>query len=73
MGKGDSPRPVDKKKYDANYERIFGEQYYNQWKDAPGCEPETGPSDRSSDEVNEVPRGQDSSDDHESVEGEETL
>ena len=22
-GKGDSPRPVDKAKYDANYERIF--------------------------------------------------
>lgn len=23
-GKGDSYRPVDKKKYDANYEKIFG-------------------------------------------------
>lgn len=23
-GKGDSPRPVDKKKYDREYERIFG-------------------------------------------------
>jgi hypothetical protein len=22
-GKGDRPRPVDKKKYDINYERIF--------------------------------------------------
>ena len=22
-GKGDKPRPVDKKKYDKNYERIF--------------------------------------------------
>ena len=22
-GKGDKPRPVDKKKYDENYERIF--------------------------------------------------
>lgn len=22
-GKGDRPRPVDKKKYDVNYERIF--------------------------------------------------
>jgi len=25
-GKGDSPRRVDKKKYDANYERIFGKK-----------------------------------------------
>ncbi len=24
MGKGDRPRPVDKKKYDENYKRIFG-------------------------------------------------
>ena len=23
-GKGDKPRPVDKKEYDANFERIFG-------------------------------------------------
>jgi len=22
-GKGDKPRPIDKKKYDINYERIF--------------------------------------------------
>jgi hypothetical protein len=25
-GKGDSPRPVDKVKYDQNYERIFGKK-----------------------------------------------
>lgn len=25
-GKGDSPRPVDKKKYDRQYERIFGKK-----------------------------------------------
>ena len=25
-GKGDKYRPVDKKKYDANYERIFGKK-----------------------------------------------
>lgn len=25
-GKGDSPRPMDKKKYDENYERIFKEK-----------------------------------------------
>ncbi len=25
-GKGDTPRPVDKKKYDENYDRIFGKK-----------------------------------------------
>lgn len=25
-GKGDSPRPVNKTKYDQNYERIFGKK-----------------------------------------------
>ncbi len=25
-GKGDRPRPVDKKRYDENYERIFGKE-----------------------------------------------
>jgi hypothetical protein len=25
-GKGDKPRPVDKKRYDANYDRIFGKK-----------------------------------------------
>lgn len=29
MGKGDRPRPVDKKKYDRNYERIFGKKKKN--------------------------------------------
>ncbi|KKN68065.1 hypothetical protein LCGC14_0455190 [marine sediment metagenome] len=24
MGKGDRPRPVDKEKYDANFEQVFG-------------------------------------------------
>lgn len=28
-GKGDKPRPVDKKKYDYNYERIFRKK--NKW------------------------------------------
>jgi len=26
MGKGDKPRPVDKAKFDRNYDRIFGKQ-----------------------------------------------
>ena len=28
-GKGSKPRPVDKKKYDRNYERIFGKKKKN--------------------------------------------
>lgn len=26
MGKGSQPRPVDKKKFDENYDRIFGKK-----------------------------------------------
>lgn len=29
MGKGSRYRPVDKKKYDANYERIFRKRIHN--------------------------------------------
>ena len=29
MSKGSKPRPVDKKKYDRNYERIFGKKKKN--------------------------------------------
>ena len=29
-GKGDKPRPVDKRKYDNNYKKIFGEKDYGQ-------------------------------------------
>lgn len=28
-GKGDKPRPLDKKRYDENYERIFGKKKLN--------------------------------------------
>jgi len=30
-GKGDTYRPVDKKKYDATFVRIFGEKMLNLW------------------------------------------
>ena len=30
-GKGDSPRPVDKKKYDRNFVAVFGEKLLNLW------------------------------------------
>ena len=30
-GKGDSLRPVDKKKYDKTYKRIYGERKLNVW------------------------------------------
>lgn len=35
MGKGDTPRPVNKKVYDAEYERIFGKRKFKTWDDAP--------------------------------------
>lgn len=73
MGKGDTPRPVDKKKYDANYRRVFGDKPLNVWRDAPGREPEAGQSDRQSDGVPEVPGGQVDSDNQEPVEGKEAL
>jgi hypothetical protein len=30
-GKGDRPRPVNKEKYDKNYERVFGTKLLNIW------------------------------------------
>jgi len=36
MGKGSKYRPVDKKKYDVNYERIFGVKELKLWR--PECE-----------------------------------
>jgi hypothetical protein len=73
MGKGDTPRPVDKEKYDANYKRVFGEKPLNVWKDAPGCEPETGQGDRQPDVVPEESGGQVDQDNSEALEGEETV
>ena len=32
MSKGDHVRPMDKKKYDLNYDRVFGEKPLNVWK-----------------------------------------
>ena len=31
-GKGDKPRPVDKKKYDENFDRIFSKKSYKKQK-----------------------------------------
>ena len=69
MGKGDTPRPVDKEKYDDNYKRVFGEKPLNVWEDAPGREPEAGQGDRPPDGVSEEAGGQVGSDNHEAVEG----
>lgn len=44
MGKGDTPRPVNKKRYDTNYDRVFGKRTIKTWTEAPnfaegdGCE-----------------------------------
>jgi hypothetical protein len=42
MGKGDNPRPVDKSRYDNNFEAIFGEKKLNVWEDADDERHETG-------------------------------
>lgn len=31
MGKGDNYRPVDKEKFDANFERVFGKRQIKTW------------------------------------------
>ncbi len=31
MGKGDTPRQVNKEKYDANFERVFGKREIKTW------------------------------------------
>jgi hypothetical protein len=70
MGKGDTPRPVDKEKYDDNYRRVFGDKPLNVWKDAPGREPEAGQGDRQSNgEQDEGCGGPSCASDHEPVEG----
>jgi len=73
MGKGDTPRPVDKKVYDDNFERAFGKRKIKVWEDAPGREPEAGPDDRQADGVVENPGSQTDPSDHEAVEGEEEV
>jgi len=35
MSKGSRPRPCNKEKFDAEYERIFGKKKLNVWKDPP--------------------------------------
>ena len=35
MGKGDTLRPVDKEKYDANFERVFGTRKPTVWENPP--------------------------------------
>lgn len=73
MGKGDTPRPVDKEKYDESYKRVFGEKPLNVWRDAPGREPEIGQGDRQLPGEPEVPGGQVDQDNPKTLEGEETL
>ncbi len=38
MSKGDTPRPQNKEKYDAEFERVFGERPLKLWEDAPKYE-----------------------------------
>lgn len=59
MGKGDNYRPVDKEKFDANFERVFGKKKLNIWEGPPlkeesdGVQGDTG--DRGSDPANGGP------------------
>jgi len=70
MGKGDTPRPVDKEKYDASYKRVFGEKPLNIWEDAPGREPEDRPDDRPASGVQETTGGRADPETDEPMEGE---
>jgi len=59
MGKGDTPRPVDKAKYDENYERVFGPRPIKTWTDAPRCGEEDRGDSEQTDGVPEGSRGSD--------------
>lgn len=51
MGKGDSPRPMNKKVYDANYERAFGKHKIKVWENAPKITEGSGDDGRQGDEL----------------------
>lgn len=67
MSKGDTPRPVDKEKYDDNYRRVFGDKPLKLWRDAPGREPEDQPSSQPVDRGQEVTGGRAGPKTHETV------
>lgn len=58
MSKGDTPRPMDKEKYDAGFERTFGERPLKTWEDAPRVGGGSGPDGGSGDELPKEPDGQ---------------
>ena len=72
MSKGDTPRPVDKEKYDANYERVFGKREVKTWTDAPRVAEGSGADGRSGDELLEEPDERPSPEAPETVEGTES-
>lgn len=58
MGKGDTPRPVDKGKYDVNYERVFGKRPIKTWTDPPRLAEGGGTGSESDNELPKKPDGQ---------------
>lgn len=71
MGKGDSPRRVNKEAYDEGYERVFGTRSIKRWEDAPTFGGGRGDS---GGQVDGLPPGADAEDDPEtssSMEGKE--
>ncbi len=68
MGKGDTPRPTDKEKYDANFERIFGEHRLKTWEDAPRVGEGSGADGGSGNKLSEEPVGRTDPETTESVE-----
>ncbi len=69
MSKGDTPRPMDKEAYDANFERVFGEHKIKTWTDAPRFAEEGGESCGEGTELPKEPNGQCNPKPPESVEG----
>jgi len=45
MGKGSNARPVDKERYDHNFERVFGAKPLNNWESTTEDDEEYNPDD----------------------------
>lgn len=70
MGKGDTPRPTDKEKYDANYERVFGKGPLKTDWDPPKVGQRSGSDGRESNGLPKEPDGRSDPGTSETVEGE---
>lgn len=70
MGKGDTPRPMDKEKFDSNYDRVFGNKPFKTWRNSPRFAKGSLVYGESGNELPEEPDRQENSETSEIVEGE---